>query len=94
MSKEFKLFMRKLILCLLITEILKGNLTVEEAHTLIDASSEAQRIDYEKKKRAREIREMNKRFLSIGNRNNNIFERFRQGSYRSYFSNNCCAEVD
>jgi len=80
MNKDLKKFLRNLILCILINEILQGRLTVDEAHVLIDAASEAQRIEYEKREREKQIREMNERFIAIRSRRNNIFERFRQGS--------------
>jgi len=80
MNKDLKKFLRNLILCILINEILQGRLTVDEAHVLIDAASEAQRIEHEKREREKQIREMNERFIAIRSRRNNIFERFRQGS--------------
>jgi len=84
MNKDLKKFLRNLILCILINEILQGRLTVEEAHVLIDAASDSQRIEREKRKREKQIREMNERFISVANRHgrNNIFERFRQGNIR------------
>lgn len=85
MNKDLKKFLRNLILCILINEILQGRLTVDEAHVLIDAASEAQRIEHEKRKREKQIREMNERFIAVANRHgrNNIFERFRQGNIQN-----------
>jgi hypothetical protein len=92
MSKELKKFIRQLILCILIKEIIQGNITIDEAHALIDASSEAQRIQYEKRKNEKKIKEMNDRFISLtqrfrhGNNQNEQNNQNNSQKYKSYFS--------
>lgn len=74
MNKNFKKFLRNLIICILIKEILHDNISIEEAYILMDSASEAQRIEKEKKKRDEQIREMNERFIAIRNRLRNSID--------------------
>ncbi len=88
--KHLRIFMRKLIICLIIKEILQGNLSIEEAHVLIDAASEARRLENIKKKeeeRIKQISQMNNQFLSITQRfRNSNTAKTETSSYKSYFS--------
>jgi len=88
--KHFRIFMRKLIICLIIKEILQGNLSIEQAHALIDAVSEARRFEKIKKKeeqRIKQISQMNNQFLSITQRfRNGTTNKTDSNTYKSYFS--------
>lgn len=86
MKKSLKKFFKKLLICIIINEVIKGNITLEEVYDLIDKAAEAKRIRKREEQRLREIEESNLRFQRIVNRfnrnrnNNNEIN----GSYRSF----------
>jgi hypothetical protein len=75
LKKSVKKFIYKLLVCIIIQEIVKGNITLEEVYILIDKAAE-------EKRRQELIRTENERFRRI----TRGFERFQQLSQR--FRNN------
>jgi hypothetical protein len=87
MEKSLKKFLKKLLICIIINEIIKGNITLEEVYDLIDKAAEAKRIRKREEQRLREIEESNLRFQRVVNRfNRNRNNNENNGSYRSFLS--------
>lgn len=82
LKKAVKKFIYKLLICVIIQEIVKGNITLEEVHILIDKAAE-------ERKRQELIRTENERFRRITQgveRFQQLSQRFRNNSYQSFLN--------
>lgn len=86
LKKSIKRFFRKLLICIIINEVIKGNITLGEVYELIDKAAEAKRIRKREEKRLKEIEESNLRFQRVVNRFNRNNNENIGGSYRSFLS--------
>ncbi len=84
LRKAVKKFIYKLLICIIIQEVVKGNITLEEVNILIDkAAEEKRRQDF--------IRTENERFRRIAQglgRFQQLSQRFRNDSYQSFLNSN------
>lgn len=82
LKKNVKKFIYKLLICVIIQEIVKGNITLEEVYILIDrAAEERKKQDF--------IRTENERFRRItqgAERFQQLSQRFRNDSYQSFLN--------
>lgn len=97
-KKEIKQFLRKLLICIIINQVLQGNITLSEVYELIDKTIEAKRIrdmenmenreNRENRERSRnlQIQNMNNHFQSISQRQRQSPRRNIESDYKSYFS--------
>ena len=84
LKNEVKKFIYKLLICVVIQEIVKGNITLEEVHILIDRAAE-------ERKKQDLIRTENERFRRITQgavRFQQLSQRFRNNSYQSFLNSN------
>lgn len=82
LKKTVKKFIYKLLICVIIQEIVKGNITLEEVHILIDKAAE-------ERKRQELIRTENERFRRITQgveRFQQLSQRFTNNSYQSFLN--------
>lgn len=99
-SKELKTFFRKILICIILQELIKGNITIVEVYNLIDKASEAKRLEQLKKgeeKKMRLINEQNKQFQNFvekfkktnkksDKKDESTEEKTENKEYKSYFS--------
>ena len=92
-SREVRTLFRKLLICIILQELIKGNITIVEVYELIDKATEAKRLEQIKKgeeKKMQLIDQQNKQFQ-------NFVEKFKKKNkksestdvkkeYKSYFS--------
>jgi hypothetical protein len=64
-KKHLKIFLTKLLICLIIKSILEGKITIEEVHAIIDQIAIAKQIKKRERERQRLIERENKRFQDI-----------------------------
>jgi hypothetical protein len=84
LKKAVKKFIYKLLICIIIQEIVKGNITLEEVYILIDKAAE-------EKRRQELIQSENERFRRITQgvgRFQQLSRRFRNNSYQSFLNSN------
>jgi len=64
-KKHLKIFLTKLLICLIIKSVIEGRITIEEVHAIIDQIAIAKQIKKRERERQRLIERENKRFQDI-----------------------------
>jgi hypothetical protein len=67
-SKEVRTLFRKLLICIILQELIKGNITIVEVYDLINKASDAKRLEQLKKEEEKKmilVNEQNKQFQNF-----------------------------
>lgn len=92
-SREVRTLFRKLLICIILQELIRGNITIAEVYDLIDKATEAKRLEQLKKgeeKKMRLIDQQNKQFQNFvekfKKKNKKSDKKEEKKEYKSYFS--------